>query len=469
MQRSKMQNVPWVVWILLSLIAGSGLYASIDQRMDQSILMPGPLSDGHHQLADNCQACHVSAFGGDEVLQEACVECHGDDRVKPQDSHPMAKFKDPRNADLLETINALSCVTCHSEHRQEITAKDGLTQPVDFCVHCHHSIGEERPSHAELEFNSCKNSGCHNYHNNRAIYTDYLVKHLDKPAMLERPKVKAREFGEILYELADYPHDTYPVTELTVAEADHPSFSKITDDILQDWSETAHAGSGVNCTACHAEKAGEEGADSWSDQPAELACNQCHSLEAERFTKGKHGMRLASGLNNMQVSEARLPMHEEAGHASLDCNSCHTGHRFDAQSAAVDACLNCHNDEHSNAYKASPHGKSWEREIAGDAAENTGVSCATCHMPRVNFDVNDWVSRIMVDHNQSANLSPSTKMVRQVCMNCHGLGFGLKAVADTAQIKSNFAYTPPTEEHPSMVLARRDHERYLREKQGMSE
>lgn len=469
MKSSKIKNLQWLLWFVLSVVLGTTLYAAMDNRLDQSFLMPGPLSNGHHQLEGNCQACHASAFGGGEVIQETCVECHGSERVKPQDSHPMAKFKDPRNADLLNQINALSCVTCHTEHRLEITAKDGLTQPVDFCIHCHSSIGEERASHAELEFNSCKNSGCHNYHNNRAIYTDYLTKHLDEPAMLERAAVKSREFGEILYELADYPHDRFPVEALKLDQADHPSESSADDALLEEWATTAHAASGVNCTACHLASTESDTVDSWSDMPAANACKDCHSLEIERYTKGKHGMRLVSGLAPMQVADARLPMHESSAHQNLDCNSCHAGHRFDTQQAAVDACMNCHNDEHSNAYANSSHAVAWQKEVNGTAPENTGVSCATCHMPRINYDVNEWVSRTMVEHNQSANLSPNSKMVRQVCMNCHGLDFSLKAMADNKQIKSNFAHTPTSEEHPSMVLARRDQERYLRETQGMNE
>lgn len=474
MQNSKIRTLQWGLWLVLSIAAGATLYAAIDKKIDQSFFMPGPLSDGHHQLADNCQACHTSAFGGGAVLEDACMECHGEDRKKPHDSHPKAKFKDPRNAELIEKINALSCVTCHSEHRLEITHKDGVTQPMDFCVHCHQKIGEDRPSHANLEFDSCKNSGCHNYHNNRAIYTDFLVKNLDKPAMLERQSVKAREFADILEELAEYPHDKFPVTELSAAEADYPEKNTPKDDVLNEWATTAHAKSGVNCTACHTNILEDENQVAWIEFPEEKVCDNCHSLEGERFKKGKHGMRLASDLNPMKVGDARLPMHEDAGHKTMQCSSCHDDHKFDTQFAAVDACLSCHDDQHSNAYLESPHGKLWlavnqeDKDLNQDSKQdlNKGVSCATCHMPRINFDVNDWVSRIMVDHNQSANLSPNSKMARQVCLNCHELDFSLKAMSDQGQITSNFSDTPSAEEHPSMVLARRDQERYLREMKG---
>jgi formate-dependent nitrite reductase cytochrome c552 subunit len=118
------------------------------------------------------------------------------------------------------------------------------------------------------------------------------------------------------------------------------------------------------------------------------------------------------------------------------------------------------------AYESSPHAKTWRAELDGTAPKNSGVSCATCHMPRISYDVNDWVTRIMVDHNQSANLSPNSKMARSVCMHCHGLDFALKALADPEQIKTNFATSPAQEEHPSMQLARRDKERALRETSG---
>ena len=65
-----------------------GLAAWLDRRL------PGPLTAGHHQLVDACEACHLEPFGGGEVLQEACEACHGDERRKPFDSPPTAKFTD---------------------------------------------------------------------------------------------------------------------------------------------------------------------------------------------------------------------------------------------------------------------------------------------------------------------------------------------------------------------------------------
>ena len=134
-------TIKWLLSLLLTIVIAFGLgYKMFSENTNKSIFMPGALSPGHHQLADACDACHVDAFGGGEILQQSCVDCHGKDRVKPFDSHPAKKFKDPRNAELLEKIDALHCVTCHTEHKPEITVKDGVTQPEDFCFYCHQDI-----------------------------------------------------------------------------------------------------------------------------------------------------------------------------------------------------------------------------------------------------------------------------------------------------------------------------------------
>lgn len=456
----------WILWLVTSLIGGFYLAFVLFKGEDKSNFMPGPLSDGHHQLTEKCEACHGdAAFGGDkdsaEVLQAACIRCHGDERKKPMDSHPIAKFKDPRNADRLEKINAVKCVTCHTEHRQEITLKDGLTQPMDVCFHCHKDVAKDRPTHKGMPFDSCKDSGCHNYHDNRSLYTKFLLKHQDEPDNLTRTRLPAREFASLLDEVTDYPRDRYPVKPLSLADADAPGEVKVTGNTLRDWLETAHARSGVNCTACHVSPSQKESAEGdmakepsatenkssakqvWSNKPTQAACARCHSLEVKRFGKGKHGMRLAAGLSPLTPAMARLPMSKEAlvkkaGHEQMDCNTCHGGHRYDVKQAAMEACLGCHADEHSLAYKQSKHYVLWQMELNGETKANTGVSCATCHMGRINFDVSEWSSRIMVDHNQSANLSPNSKMVRSACLYCHGLGFSLDALADKALISKNF-------------------------------
>ena len=64
-----------------------------------------------------------------------------------KDDHPKSKFTDPRNADRIAVLDARYCVTCHVEHRPEITSEMAVTVPADVCFLCHEGIAEERPSH----------------------------------------------------------------------------------------------------------------------------------------------------------------------------------------------------------------------------------------------------------------------------------------------------------------------------------
>ena len=104
-------------------------------------------------------------------------------------------------------------------------------------------------------------------------------------------------------------------------------------------------------------------------------------------------------------------------------------HATDVEYAAVDACLTCHNDQHSVEYVESHHHTLWEKELAGELPPGSGVSCATCHMPREVSDVGGEII-VSVNHNQNANLQPNERMVRTTCLNCHGLEYSLNSLAD---------------------------------------
>jgi hypothetical protein len=138
----------------------------------------------------------------------------------------------------------------------------------------------------------------------------------------------------------------------------------------------------------------------------------------------------------MRPELARLPMHSSAGSEPLGCTSCHGAHRFDRTRAAVDACLRCHADAHTLAYAASPHAAVWRAELASEAPTGSGVSCATCHLPRAG------AGNGRVQHDQNDNLRPREKMIRSVCLDCHGLAFAIDALADPQLIDSNFTGPP---------------------------
>lgn len=440
----------WLAWALVSggflLLLGMGLFmtsaaaANPQLAKVRSWFLPGKTSHGHYQIELACEACHVKPFGGPALRQEACVGCHAAELKASGDKHPLAKFTDPRNVPLLETIDATRCETCHAEHRPEITLAMGLTQPADVCAHCHASIAEERPSHAGMKFDTCSSSGCHRYHDNQATYEDFLLRHAAALPLRERIDVATTNFGEVAAQLPEYPSDRFPLRELTLEEADAPALQVSGKKEANDWAHSAHARQGVNCSACHA---APEKPQEWVARPADAQCATCHPLQRDEFQLGRHGMRLALGLPPMRPKQARLPMNREARDHQLGCTSCHSAHQVDRMAAAREACLGCHADEHSLAFDASPHGRTWARVQRSELPAEQAVSCATCHMPVVEHRIGEWdILYDHVQHNQNATLRPSEKMLRPVCMRCHGLGFATNALADADLVRRNFAGQP---------------------------
>jgi hypothetical protein len=429
---TKKKYITWIIWItgttLLAFYLG---YKMFGNDSDKGIFLIGETTHGHYQIEMACSACHKDSFGGKDSLQDACLDCHAEELKLADDSHPRSKFTDPRNADRVEILDARYCITCHQEHNKDITNKMGLTLQDDYCFRCHSDIAEERPTHAGLDFNSCASAGCHNYHDNRALYEDFLEKHLDEEDHHIDGKVMQRD-------LAAFVRETMPgpVQALGAQDADAPdSTMESGATILDQWHRTSHAASGVNCSDCHYVSKTDR---SWTDKPGTGVCNDCHKKEIEGFLSGKHGMRLKQDLSAMFPGMARLPMKTDSHMKELGCNSCHSPHEYDTTRAAYEQCLSCHNDEHSLAYEGSPHHALWLQEISGSIDPGKGVSCATCHMPRESV-TDQGVERTLVQHNQNANLRPNEKMIRDVCMNCHGIDFTINSLADIDLIRKNFS------------------------------
>ena len=437
----KKMSKSWFLWIVFTI--GIIVYFLINFVVEeQKVFSPGDMTHGHHQIEMSCATCHDASSNNKSgpVLQNACMSCHAAELKESDDSHPKSKFTDPRNSSRVKQLDARLCMTCHAEHKLEITNPIGVTVPENFCFKCHQDIADDRPSHKGIEFLSCATSGCHNYHDNRALYEDFLEKHMDENNIKDIPQVKSVSLAKEISALDQYPIDKYPLKKLSNTDIDAPVSIQYDNLVSDDWSSTSHARAGVNCSACHEvmQKSSER---KWVDKPNQESCKACHTSEVNGFLAGKHGMRLKEGLSAMTPAMALLPMKKSSHSKELSCVSCHSSHKFDIKLAAVESCLNCHNDKHSKAYKKSPHFTAWQNEVTSLTIAGTGVSCATCHMPRTENDIDD-TPLILSEHNQNMNLRPNDKMLRTVCMNCHGLGFSIDALADKKLIENNFKGLP---------------------------
>lgn len=234
-----------------------------------------------------------------------------------------------------------------------------------------------------------------------------------------------------------------PLTPIAIAS---PITQAQLDEITTQWQDSTHALADVNCSSCHQNEETKE----FVQAPGYESCQSCHEPETETFLLGKHGIRLQEGLSPLTPALARLPMHAEASDRPLNCNTCHDVHALQTRPAAVDACLTCHNDTHSNNYKNSPHATLFSPAGELPRPDASAVTCATCHLPRQTLGETD---RVFVNHNNTYTLLPRDRMVSDVCMNCHGLEHSYNSIFDDDLVEANFDQQP-TQEMETFELIR---------------
>lgn len=220
------------------------------------------------------------------------------------------------------------------------------------------------------------------------------------------------------------------------------------ETINQDWKGSLHALNDVNCSSCHEDQKTKE----FVAKPTGESCKTCHEDAVDTFLLGKHGIRLLEGQTPLQPSMARLPMKEEAHDKLMTCNTCHDVHSVKTIPAATDACLSCHNDQHSLNYENSKHAELFAADRNLPRPSGESVSCATCHLPR--HTVTSGEAEVAhVNHNNTYTLLPRDRMVQEVCMNCHGVEYSYNSIFDDELVEANFDKAP-TESMETFELIR---------------
>jgi len=167
--------LPVALLSVVILASGSG----------ESLISQGPIQAGHADVG--CIQCNLPApgsirqqmqqnvrylvgatqnhadFGYQPVTSEGCLACH----QRPNERHPIYRFREPRFQVAVGEINATTCLGCHSEHRDERVA----VEPV-FCKSCHAELTLKLDpldvTHDQLiarkDWASCL--GCHDFHGN---------------------------------------------------------------------------------------------------------------------------------------------------------------------------------------------------------------------------------------------------------------------------------------------------------------
>jgi len=182
-----------VIGISLGFLLTAISYAVLSLPSNEDLLTLGPANTGHEDL--ECVDCHTKApgtvlqqlqanfmfmigqrkseveFGHLDVDTKKCEGCHD----RPNDRHPMYRFKEPRFAETRKKIKVTECETCHKEH-----AGVRLTIPIDestFCSNCHDDLEVNNDPldvpHSQLieeeKWTTCLQ--CHDFHGNHLMKT----------------------------------------------------------------------------------------------------------------------------------------------------------------------------------------------------------------------------------------------------------------------------------------------------------
>ena len=242
----------------------------------------GELSLAHHDLENNCEACHVTPFVS--VQDETCLTCHeelGEHAKMPRLAAGMAPLStgDAIQWSIAETLGKegpLGCVSCHSEHEGPVKLE---ASDQAFCSDCHVDLDTRL---TDVGFGNASDFGKKHPQFRPQFFTAHFA---DKPQRISFASKPVEMSGLI------FPHDVHVDENSGVARMA---------------MSLSQYGAPLECSDCHSEwsdealivKVSQDGgkpSDYGDFAPVvmEEACEACHSLVFDRagpnFRNLRHG------------------------------------------------------------------------------------------------------------------------------------------------------------------------------------
>ncbi|MBW1982687.1 MAG: cytochrome C [Deltaproteobacteria bacterium] len=184
--------------------------------------------------------------------------------------------------------------------------------------------------------------------------------------------------------------------------------SKIAPKQVEDFNRSAMS-EALTCSDCHGDQHVDRTDVAKVQLPTINTCKKCHPEQAEQYLSGKHALGLVA-LNAMPYthmqpksfiegqkgcggchtlgltdSEARQVESRKYYRYGMDCQNCHTRHRFSkAEASEPEACMTCHMGfDHAQweMWSGSKHGVTYLLNRTIDAEnKDRAPKCQTCHM-----------------------------------------------------------------------------------------
>ncbi|WP_298336560.1 cytochrome c3 family protein [uncultured Erythrobacter sp.] len=212
----------------------------------------GDLSMAHHDLEDNCEACHQTAFVS--VQDETCITCHEglDDHAKMDrqlTGMPPFSTGDAIQWDIGQALGKegpLGCVSCHTEHEGPVKLE---ASDQKFCADCHNDMDVRL---TDVAFGNAADFGEKHPQFRPKFYTEHFDKEAKRISLDSEPVEKS---GLV------FPHDIH-VSEAGGAARMAMSLSQY--------------GAPLECSDCHEKD--ENAPGGFKPVVMEDSCEACHSL-----------------------------------------------------------------------------------------------------------------------------------------------------------------------------------------------
>ncbi|MDY7099038.1 MAG: cytochrome c3 family protein, partial [Pseudomonadota bacterium] len=172
----------------------------VDQVSFDSTWSSGELSLAHHDLKDNCEACHAQPFVS--VQDETCLTCHeelGEHAAKPRLAKGMAPLPAGEAwqwavAETLGKEGPGSCTSCHLEHEGKVRQQAATEE---FCAECHDALDGRLE---DVAFGNASDFGEKHPQFRPTFYTAYSQ---EKPVRVSLDKPVEEKSGLV------FPHDIH--------------------------------------------------------------------------------------------------------------------------------------------------------------------------------------------------------------------------------------------------------------------
>lgn len=374
----------------------------------------GELSMAHHDLEENCEACHVTPFVS--VQDNTCLTCHeelGDHAAKPRlaGGMPPLSTGDAIQWQIAETLGKegpLGCVACHTEHEGAVKLEAASEQ---FCADCHGALDTRL---TDTDFANAHDFGKQHPQFRPAFY--------DKLAS-EDPVRVSLAANPVEMSGIKFPHDIH-MDEQGGAARMAMSLSQY--------------GAPLECSDCH-----EETDDRVSFKPVEMetSCESCHSLVSGRsgagFSKLRHGdiddLRADLARVNRGQRRAMIPGRTRPGQFARGGRYySNFGRPFGAYLSISNAlgpngvCAECHLPTRTDGVPDVMPVNLPDRFLLHgyfDHAAHEDETCTSCHAADTSGEASDLLIPDLTscrDCHLGATAVKTEEIVPSSCAMCHG-------------------------------------------------